>query len=357
MGLPQTIINFQSLATTLTQRTQNGIVALLLKDDTPTASIYIYVPENVDTLNDGWTVDNKAYIKQAFIGGARKVFAVKVGTTTPTLATALQTLGNKLWDYLAYPDAVSNDIQTVVSWIKTKRDTDKKTYKFVGSAAAADHEGIINFTTDTIKDTSEKVFESNKFTARIAGIIAGVGTESSCTYYTIPEVISIKDLADDTARDTAIDNGELILINDGEKVKIARGVNSLKTINTSKGESFKKIRVVEIVDTMRDDISTTIDNDYKGKVLNTYANKLLLIAAINSYFSSLEKENVLDIEYSNLCEIDYSKQREYIASIGIKVDNLSTEEILKFNTNDKVFLKCNIKIVDAMEDFTINIYM
>lgn len=357
MGLPQTIINFQTLAASLIRRTENGIVALILKDDQATEKFYTYTSIDQVTNADKWSDTNKNFLAMCFKGSPKKVYVARVGTATPILNDALALLGNKVWDYLAYPGAVTQDNTTIATWIKGKRDTDKKTYKAVLGGQNADHEGIINFTTTGIVDDLNKTYTNIEFTARIVGICAGVGTNGSLTNFYLPEVQSITDLADDTARSAAIDNGELILVNNGTEVVIARGVNSLRTTTTTKGSVFKKIRIVEIIDTMRDDITSTINKDYRGKVLNTYNNKLLLVGAINTYFSSLSKEDVLDIEYNNLCEIDFEAQRNYLKGIGIKVDNMERPEILKFNTNDQVFLKCNIKTIDAMEDFMVNIYV
>jgi len=357
MGLPQTIINFQTLAATLMQRTQNGIVALLLNDDTATKDFYTYT--SIDQVKDTelWSDESKKFIEMVFEGSPSKIYIARVGATVPTLTTALQTLGNKLWDYLAFPNGASADMTTLSTWIKGKRDTDKKTYKAILAGVVADHEGITNFTTVGITDANNEVFDNIGFTARLVGLIAGTGTEGSITNYKLGELTSITDLADDTARSSAIDAGELILVNNGENVVIARGVNSLTTTSTTKGPIFKKIRIVEIIDMIRNDITTTIDNYYRGKVLNTYANKLLLVAAINTYFSTLAKEDVLDIEYVNLCEIDVEAQRAYLASIGVNVDVMSVAQILQYNTGDQIFLNCNIKTVDAMETFTINIFL
>lgn len=356
MGMPQTIINFQTLAATLITRTENGIVALILKDDTATESLYSYNSIEEVKVADKWSDDNIAYINQVFKGGPKRIYVARVGSSTPALNDALVVLGNRKWDYLAYPDGTSEEMSTLETWIKTRRNTDKKTYKAVLGSVTADHEGIENFTTVGIK-VGSKTYDNSKFTARIAGILAGVSTEGSVTNYALPEVDSITDLADDTARNAAIDGGQLILVNDGEDVVIARGVNSLTTVTTTKGAVFKKIRIVEIVDTMRDDITVTINKDYKGKVINSYANKLLLAGAINAYFGALERENILDSEYDNLAEIDYEAQRTYLSGIGIKVDDLTEAEILKFNTNDQVFIKCSIKTLDAMEDFHFQIYL
>ncbi len=355
MGLPQTIITFQALAETLVRRTQNGVVAILLEDDAAPKTLYEYT--DYEQVGSEFSTSNKKYLKMVFQGNPRKVYAAKIGTTTPALTDALKTLTNRNWDYLTYPAAEASDNTAMVSWLKTQRDTNKKTYKLVaGKLTSPDHEGIINFTSEEITVGLDE-WTPEQFTARIAGIIAGIGTESSTTNYEISEINSFKDLADDTARNTAINNGELILYNNGERIVIARGVNSLQTIGTGKNESFKKIRIIEIIDTIHDDIEDVIGQEYKGKVLNTYNNKLLLVAAINTYLSTLVKEDVLDSNFTNVCEIDLEAQRKYLQAIGVKVDALSNEEILKYNTNDQVFLMCKIKTVDAMEDFTIRIFM
>lgn len=355
MGLPQLTITFQTKAQTITQRAENGIVALILKDTTLVGKdSFVYT--NFDQVTDNWTDTNKKYIEMAFKGKPRKIYVYKIGSTTPILTDVLKNLNNRLWDYLAYPGAETGDITAISTWLKARRDTDKKTYKAVLSANAGDHEGIINFTTDDIVVDNVK-YATNAFTARIAGILAGIGTMASSTYYQLEEVTSIKDLADDTARNAAIDGGELILINDGEKVKIARGVNSLVTTSTTKGPVFKKIRIVEIIDTIKDDITKTIVDNYIGKVLNIYDNRLILVGAINTYFSTLEKENVLDSNFNNICSTDTNAERKYLESLGIKTEDMDDATVSKQNMNDKVFLKANIKTVDAMEDITFNIYL
>lgn len=354
MGLPQLIINFQTLATKFISRSENGIVAMLLKDDTLSDSLYTYY--NYGDIKENWSDANKKYLEFVFRGNPKKVYIARIGATTPDLTTALQTLGNKQWDYMCYPEATTQEVTTIELWITGKRNTDKKTYKTVVPKKGSDHEGVIDFTTDNIL-IEGVTYNSNKYCARIAGLAAGVGVSSSLTNYSLPEVESITELSDDTARSAAIDNGELILVNNGTEYVIGRGVNSLKTTSTTKGQVFKKIRIIEIIDTIRDDITKAINEDYKGKVINTYNNKMLLVGAINAYFAILAKDNILDPEFNNNCSIDIGYQRIYLKGIGAKIDGLTDEQVARYNTNDQVFLTCNIKPTDAMEDFRIDIFI
>lgn len=354
MGLPQLIINFQTLAVKFISRSENGIVAVLLKDNTLTESLYTYY--NYAEITEAWSDDNKKYLEFIFRGNPNKVYVARVGTTTPDLTSALQTLGNRQWDYLCFPEATTQEVTTAELWITGKRNTDKKTYKAVLPKTGSDHEGIINFTTDGIL-IDGVTYNNSKYCSRIAGVAAGVGVKGSLTNYSLPEIESITELADDAARNTAIDNGQLILINNGTEFVIARGVNSLKTTSTTKGQIFKKIRIIEIIDTIRDDITKAINEDYKGKVINTYNNKMLLVGAINAYFAILAKEDILDPEFNNNCAIDIGYQRTYLKGIGAKIDGLTDLQVAKYNTNDQVFLTCRIKPTDAMEEFNIQVYI
>lgn len=358
MGLPILLIDFKTLARTAPLRSQNGICALILKDTLPN-SLYTY--NSYDEVSESWTAENKKYIELAFKGGPKKVLVATVGTVTPTLDTALNTLGNNKWNYLSYPDAETADLTKIQTWIKTKRNTDYKTYKFIGGdLTTPDDKGIINLTTDEIKlNGVGTAYTSQQFTSRIAGIACGVGVDSSLTNYKLEDVEQVKELTDDNARDTAINNGELILYNNGDGVVIARGVNSLKTIASTNPDDviFKKIRTVEIIDLIRDDITLNINRNYKGRVINVYSNKLLLVGFINSYFAELEDNLTLDPDFNNYCEIDFTKQKAWLKSKGYKVEDMTDKEILTANTEDQVFLICHIKTTDVQEDFNVEIYV
>ena len=142
----------------------------------------------------------------------------------------------------------------------------------------ADHEGIINFTTNDIK-VGSKTYTAAEYCSRIAGLAAGCPLTMSLTYQVLPEVDDVPHLTTEQF-DQAIDGGELVLMHDGEKVKIARGVNSLVTVAGNKGEEWKKILIIDKMDLWKSDVKGTIADSYLGKYPNTYDNKMLLVSAI-----------------------------------------------------------------------------
>ena len=101
---------------------------------------------------------------------------------------------------------------------------------------------------------------------------------------------------------------------------------------------------------IEDDIKTTCEDSYIGKYSNSYDNKCVLITAIQAYLDQLVMDGILDADFKNVVEIDVEQQRNYLKSIWVDMDNLKELDIKKANTRDKVFLKSQIKILDAIED-------
>lgn len=352
MGLPSIHITFQTLGITAVKRSQKGIVAMILKDS---AEVGGHLLTNVTQIPAELGADNKTQIELAFMGYVdppRQVIAYVMDGTEKTLDDALAYFASQQFDYLAGPaDLSSEDASKIASWIKSER-LNQHTVKAVLPNIKADSEAIVNFTGSEIV-SGTKTFTSAQYCARIAGLIAGTPMTISCTYAPLPEVQEIKRLTK-AQLDTAIDNGELVLYHDGEKVKVGRGVNSLTTTTQNKGDTFRKLKIVEVVDMVGNDIRMTAQDSYIGKYANSYDNKCLLIMAIKGYFEALEQAGILAVNKS-VVEIDLAAQENYLKSSGTDTSKLSEQEIKEANTGSKVFLKVNISILDAIEDIEIPI--
>lgn len=351
MGLPQINVEFFGKAVSAVVRSARGVVALILKEDTATAKSQ-EIKSIEDIVEADWTADNLNYIKQVLKGTPSKVMLEVMPTTTTDMNETLQKLSAKRFNYLAFPEITASQADDVATWIKQKRK-EKKMVKAVLPNVEADSEGIINFTANGIK-VGEEIFTTAEYTPRIAGILAGLEFTRSATYYVLEEVDDIIEVADP---DAAIDAGELILINDGEKIKIGRGVNSLVTTTVTKTEDFKSIRIVEVVDMVTEDIRNVFENSYVGKVNNIYDNQVLFITAINAYFKELAGEEVLDKNGANTAEINVDAQRLAWEKIGTNTTEWDEQAVKETSFKRNVFLKGNVKIVDSMEDLDFNIFM
>lgn len=388
MGAPSIDISFIEKAISAITRGERGIVMLWVKDTLPTPAIN---PATVVTESDipaGLSDVSVEQVKLAMIGytnAPKKVLVYCMGIAEDAETAAVDTGYKKAmeasetikFDYLAVPTAETDKkAEDLATWVKTMRENKKKKIKAVLPNVAADNEGVINFTTeksvktetvtaeDGTKTTVDTIYTAEQYCARIAGLIAGTPMTIACTYAPLSELSDCTRLTD---IDTPVDNGEFIIFYDGEKVKVVRGVNSFVTTVEGKGDSFKKIKIVEAMDMINDDIVKTAQDSYLGKYANSYANKCLLISAISSYFAQLKRDGIIS-SYS--VALDPDAIRIYLKSKGLKavidngetsetkeVDDCSDEEIIRADTGAGVFLTGNVKILDAIEEIKLPIYI
>jgi hypothetical protein len=414
LGLPEVIVNFISAAQTAVLRSQQGIVALILRDETLpsdkvpkwgattayTAGQYV-IPSNGSqtwfykcttagnsaaaepawpiaagaTVNDGtvvwtavqptilstyntiddvastdWTAANYDLISKTFLGAPYKVMIVRGDTTDADYSNQLALLATIRWNYLAIPGIASADVAAVSAWIKDQRDNKRKTYKAVLPVSTSDHEGIIDFETTGIT-VGATVYTTAQYTGRIAGILAGMPQTRSSTFYVLTEIDSITQSADP---DADIDAGKLILINDGEQIKIARGVNSLVTLTAPKNDDWQKIKIIDGHDLVQDDIQNTFSDEYIGQVNNDYDNQAIFIAATNVYLGQLGG-TVLDPNGTNSVDVDVQAQRQAWQNAGTDTSSWSDQKVKETAFQSRVFLTGSAKFLDAMEDLQLNI--
>lgn len=351
MGLPNINITFRTQASDVIERSQKGIVGVILKD---TAASGGHEIADATQIPAGLSAENKQYIERAFLGYINKpkrVIAFVLGTDDTDYTEALDYLSCYPVDYLVGPPDIEEAGSTeIVNWVKEQRENHNMV-KAVLPNKAADHEAIINFTTESIA-VGDKEYTAGEYCSRIAGLIAGTPLTISCTYTVLPEVTNVTRLTK-AQMDTAIDNGEFIIFHDGQKVKVGRGVNSLKTTTKEKGEIYKKIKVVDTIDIIYRDIRMVGQDNYIGKYANTYDDKCLLIMAIKGYFEQLEQDSILQTGESTV-GINMAAQKAYLKAHNADVDAMNDQQIKTASTGSEVLLAASIKILDAIEDITLD---
>lgn len=364
-GLPQVLIDFKTKGTTAIKRSARGIVVMVLKNETTDTSNYYKINYVSDIPSEGLSDDNVDLIKKCLLGSPLRVLVytlpnADVADAKVTFATILAKIAGIKWNYICAPNSTEQEQQDLASWIKSQRSNKRKTFKAVCANQEADNEGIINFCTGNIKvktstDTSGnpiyKTYTALQYTARIAGILAGLSLDRSATYFKLTEVEEVEQYED---IDSLIDKGELLLFDeqDGDGVKIARACNSLTSFTTDKGEDFRYIKIMEAVDMITDDIRDTFKKYYVGKVINDYDHKMLFITAILVYFDEI-KGNVLDRDGNNTVDIDEEYQANYAKLKGEDTSTMTAMEIRQYNTGTNVVLAGSVKPVNAMEDLKI----
>ena len=357
MGLPALNIVFVSAAKNTIKRSQRGVVGMIIKEATAsvkTNPVVIYKESDIPT---ELSPDSKEQITLALKGNVNapsKIVVYVLGTGDADYKKALAYFELKKVNWLCCPTIKTDkQEQAVATWVKEQREKRNKV-KAVLPNQEADSEGVVNYATDSAT-IGEKKYTADKFCSRIAGLIAGTPATEATTFSVLPEVSECT-IMERSAIDTAIKAGKFVLYYDGEKVKVARGVNSLTTTSPEKADPWKKIKVVEVMDMINDDLTILIEDYYIGKYTNIFDNKCLVLMAVRSYFDELTRGGLLD--YYDV-DFDVEAIRDYlIETKGMDRDvaeAMPDAEVKKQYTDEKIFMNASVTIADVMEDITLNI--
>ncbi len=351
MGLPIFNIKFQTKAIEAIALSSRGFVALCIKDATQTAGTYAY--KNLAEVTAGdYEADSYALIESVFKGTPTKVKVISGATTAVFSDIQDDILQNSPdVDYLVAPEYTA-DNTAIISFIADKRTNKGAKIKGVLVASGSDKEYIIDVKVTGAVDEENAPLPSQE--ARVAGIVAGLDPTRSATYYVVPEVNNVDTVIDP---DVEIDGGFLIYINDGAKVKIARGVNSLVSVTPEKGAVFTKIKNMETMDMISYTIRRVVEDDYVGKFTNSLDNKNLIVSAVNQFLRTLADNSYLNPSCNNLCELDLQAHLDYAELNGVDTTGFNETQIKKIDTGDNLYLNINCRLLDTIEDVTINVYI
>ncbi len=355
MGLPVMNIIFAAAAKESVQRSERGAVGMIIKDTAPeTNPVVIYKEKDIPSTLSAENKEQIALALEGNVNAPTKVVVYVLGAEAEDYSAALSYFELNHVNWLCCPTAETDTQATAVAtWVEEQREERNK-IKAVLPNTEADNEGVVNYTTESVT-VGEKTYTAEKFCSRVAGLLAGTPSQQGATYSVLTDV------ADCTKKkkaelDAAIDAGEFVLFYDGEKVKVARAVNSLTTVSEEKTDAWKKIKVVETMDMMHDDLVMLVEDNYIGKYQNTYDNKCLLLTAVRAYLDEIGRSGLIE-DYE--VDFDVDAIRDYIVEYkGVSRDTaeaMKDAEVKKQYTDEKVFLRAAVTIIDVMEDITLNI--
>lgn len=197
---------------------------------------------------------------------------------------------------------------SLVAWLKRVREEGKGILLTLGGSAASDtadnaveqavqrsasfdYEGVIHVGSGA--KLNGRSYSSAQVAAWAAGLIAGQSLKESATYAVSP----FEDVTRRWTRseqEAGVQGGVLLLVHDGRRVKVLRGVNSLVTLREGQNKGWKKIRKIRVIDQINADLQRTAEDNYIGKVNNTEEGRLALISAGKQYLQALALENVIE---------------------------------------------------------------
>lgn len=351
-GLPSINIVFKAAAESTTARIRKGVVAVIVRDAKANGN-YTLSAESAIPADLG--ADNKAYINRAFVGyetRPQRVLLSVVPAEAANFNEALAWLDNQSFDYLAGPpDITQDEAKTIGDWVKEARQERHSIAKAVLPNYAGESEALVNFAASGIR-VGEQTYAAGEYCSRIAGLLAGTPMTMSCTYAPLPEVTDIDRLGGADG-DAAVDAGKLILVNDGEKVKVGMGVTSLTKPMAGQSKSLKKIKIVEALDLIQANLRRACQDSFIGRHSASYDDKCLLLTAVRDYLTSLENEGVLRPD--STVGMDVDAIRSYLEEHGMDTSQMDQQALKEADTDNSVFIICSVKVLDAIENITLQV--
>ena len=348
---PSISIAFKTLATTAIQRSERGTVCLILQDTKATQKWYTF-KTIADVETEKWDKESIKYINLAMHYGAFKIL-IRVIQSGEDTSKVLKDLEMRKFNWLAYPKASETEDQTVVNWVKQQFGNTGvigKTVKYVSSFAdKTDHVAIVELANGGTYKSIYGDFTAQEYTVAIAGLIAGMPLNRSADNYTMSDLKSVEDYEPKL--------GKFSLYNDEEVVKVNYGVNSKTTFDSTWKKDTRKIKVVEGMCFIVDDIRDTFKNYWLGNYINDYDNKMNFCSNITKVYFKEMSPNILNGDYDNKVEIDIEAHKKVIITDGLEVNSMTDLEILQYSTGEDVYLTGDVRFVDTMASLSLTMAM
>lgn len=347
--LPKIIITFKQLATSFIQRSERGVVVLIVRDDTEGAGgAFFQYGDATQVSATEFTAANQQYIKDALSFGPLRVSVVKIGTEKALADAAAIFTQYEKTGWITFADGKSSDWTDLASWIKA-RELEMKSWKALCfNTTPPDSMHVVNFVNEKVTFADDRgEVTGEKYCPSLAGLLASCNVVRGATNKLCPNLtrVSVPE-----APDTVVGDGKFLLINDDDEVRVGVDVNSLTTTDGStKTEDMKYIETVEAMDLMRDDIARTFRDEYLGQYRNSQANQMLFVSAVNYYFDGLAADNILNPDHDNTADIDVSAQRNaWIGSGKSEAADWDDATVRATPFKRTVFLAGDVQILGSM---------
>jgi len=362
VNLPEIEISFHQKAGTLMERSERGNAGLIVRDDTDKSFRWRKYTDltALEADKERFTPDNYRAISDPLAFAPFRTYVFRI-SEDETLADALKFVLKKMKNgWITVVSMTPEDATALASWIKAQ-EKQGKGYKAVvyKPSVAPNSMHIVDFGNESVTFTDDRGSQSGAaYLPSLVGILAVCNVLRGCTRYLCSNLKEVDDFEDPNGE---LAKGKFILCNDDEDtVVVGQGNNSLTDLNgDTYTEDMQYIEVVEAMDLIRDDITTTFRETYQGKYRNNQDNQMLFISALNfSYFRQLEEEKILDGNNSNKAFIDADAQRAaWLASGKEEAADWDDDTVKAMSFKRSVFLGANLKILQSMNDlyFPINL--
>lgn len=295
---PGLYLNFVEAAAAAIKGGARGVVAIpLLTYGAGATAKAFYTVEKEKEAQDLFGAANTASIRLALMGGAKQVlvYTMPAEPTAEDYVDMRDAFDARPFNVFVFDqEADASEQDLTKAWVARNRDEGKHFAVVFGGTAEEDADPAAgNARTTRLKDdyvanlidggkVGTTTYSSAEYAPYIAGLIAGTAINKSITYAQVP-LDDVNKRLTNAQITAALEAGSLVLVHDGEKVKVEQGLMT----------SGKKIRAIRARQAIATDITKTAADAYIGKIDNNPDGQAALISAVKAYLERLEASNVL----------------------------------------------------------------
>lgn len=221
------------------------------------------------------------------------------------------------WNAMCFPFSEEELLAAAKTKIKYLRENVGKKRQVCLSGLDADYEGVINVVNGYC--LGDRVLTAVQSTAMAAGMTAGASYVQSNTYRQVDGATEVNGVMTHEEAVKAIKKGSFFFSTDEEgRVVVEYDINTLVTFADGKGESYRKNRVIRVLDAFNDSIAI---NFPPNKFDNNGTGWDIMEGLGNSILKAYEEAGAItEVDYDNDFKVDrdasHGDQTYFI--IGIK---------------------------------------
>ena len=221
--------------------------------------------------------------------------ALTGGTNSTVDGTSYQGYLDKIesftYNIMAVDTTDSTIKNLIVAFTRRMRDEVGAKFQAVLHNIAADYEGVINvINTVTAGDN----FNTSSIVYFVGGIEAACEINKTCLNKVYNGEFEVNTDYTQSQLETAIKNGQFVLHNVNNEVRILEDVNSLTTTSDTKGEIFKSNQTIRVADQIANDIAVLFNTKYLGNVPNNESGRISLWADIVKHHTQLQEIGAIE---------------------------------------------------------------
>lgn len=176
-----------------------------------------------------------------------------------------------------------------VNFCKRLRDDMGKKFQLVVYNKAADYEGVVNVKNKVTDGDTEA-----DLVYWVTGVVAGTAVNKSALNKRYDGEYAVAVDYTQSQLEKAIASGEFTLHQVGDDVRVLMDINSLVTLNDTKGAVFQDNQTIRVIDQIANDIAVLFNTKYLGVVPNDEAGRISLWSDIVQHHEQLQSIRAIE---------------------------------------------------------------